>query len=48
MSESYGCNWKLSKDAKVDGGIRFRVGLWTAEEEEESSNYKELKNLVVA
>ena len=37
------CNRKLSEDAKVDGGIRFRVGLWTAEEEEESSNYKELK-----
>ncbi len=46
MSESYGCDRKLSEDAKVDGGIRFRVGLWTAEEEEESSNYKELKNLV--
>jgi hypothetical protein len=46
MSESYGCDRKLSEDVKVDGGIQFRVGLWTAEEEEESSNYKELKNLV--
>ena len=46
MSESYGCNRRLSEDVKVGGGIRFRVGLWTVEEEEESSNYKELKNLV--
>jgi hypothetical protein len=28
------------------GGIRFRIGLWSAKEEEKSSNYKELKNLV--
>jgi hypothetical protein len=28
------------------GGVRFRIGLWSATEEEESSNYKELKNLV--
>ena len=27
-------------------GLRYRVGVWTAEEEEESSNYKELCNLV--
>ena len=46
MSESYVCDWRLSKDGRVGGGIRFRIGLWTMEEEEESSNYKELKNLV--
>ena len=27
-------------------GVRFRIGLWTAEEEKENSNYKELRNLV--
>ncbi len=28
------------------GGVRYRIGLWTADKEEESSNFKELKNLV--
>jgi hypothetical protein len=28
------------------GGVRYRIGLWTAGEEEESLNFKELKNLV--
>ena len=46
MLESFCCDRKLSEDVKVNGGIRFRVGLWTVEKEEESSNYKELKNLV--
>ena len=27
-------------------GVRFQIGLWTAEEENESSNYKEIQNLV--
>ncbi len=26
--------------------VHYCIGLWTAKEEEESSNYKELKNLV--
>jgi hypothetical protein len=34
MSESYACDWRLSEEGKVGGGIRFRVGLWTMEEEE--------------
>jgi hypothetical protein len=36
----------LSKTRKDKRGIRFRIGLWSAAEEAESSNYKELKNLV--
>jgi hypothetical protein len=46
ISRNYNCRARLSKAAKGDGGVRYRIGLWTAEEEEESSNYKELKNLV--
>ena len=46
MSKSYGCARRLSEDGRVGGGIQFQVGLRTTEEEEESSNYKELKNLV--
>ncbi len=31
---------------RSEQGVRFRIGLWTALEEVESSNYKELHNLV--
>jgi hypothetical protein len=31
---------------KDHNGVRFRIGLWSSKEEEESSNYKELINLV--
>jgi hypothetical protein len=34
------------KAVKDKRGSRFRIGLWSAAEEAESSNYKELKNLV--
>ncbi len=46
LSESYSCRQQLSNPRQDSCGICFRVGLWMAEEEEESSNYKELKNLV--
>jgi len=46
LSESYSCRQRLSSPWQNSCGIRFRLGLWTAKEEEESSNYKELKNLV--
>jgi hypothetical protein len=36
----------LSQAGLDGGGVRFQIGLWSPEEEEESSNYKELKNLV--
>jgi hypothetical protein len=44
--QNYNCRACLLKGTKGDGGVRYRIGLWTAKEEEESSNYKELKNLV--
>ncbi len=43
---SYNCWNKLSKPSQVARGICFRVGLWSVEEEEEISNYKDLRNLV--
>ncbi len=46
LSESYGCHCCLGKSRQVRWGVRYRIGLWTATEEEESSNYKELRNLV--
>ena len=45
LSESYSCQGRLSKDREDSRGVQFCIGLWTAEEEEESSNYKELRNL---
>ena len=46
ISANYNCRGCLSKPSKTKHGIRFRVGLWSAKEEDESSNYKELCNLV--
>jgi len=46
LSESYSCRQQLSNPWQNSCGVRFHLGLWTAQEEEESSNYKELKNLV--
>ena len=46
VSKSYNCMSSLSQEAMNDKGLRFRIGLWSANEEEESSNYKELRNLV--
>ncbi len=43
--QNYNCRACLLKATKGDGGVRYRIGLWAAKEEEESSNYKELKNL---
>jgi hypothetical protein len=46
ISQNYNCRARLAKASKGNGGVRYRIGLWTAKEEEESLNYKELKNLV--
>ena len=46
ISANYNCRGCLSRPTKGKRGIRFRVGLWSAREEDESSNYKELCNLV--
>jgi hypothetical protein len=46
ISADYNCRGCLSRPTKGKRGIRFRVGLWLAKEEDESSNYKELCNLV--
>jgi hypothetical protein len=44
--QNYNCRACLLKATKGDGGVRYHIKLWTTKEEEESSNYKELKNLV--
>jgi hypothetical protein len=44
--EDYSCQRKLGDKVRSERGVRFRIGLWTALEDVESSNYKELYNLV--
>jgi hypothetical protein len=44
--DDYNCKARLSKEMEDCHGVRFRIGLWTSSEEGESSNYKELSNLV--
>jgi hypothetical protein len=46
ISQNYNCRARLAKATTSSMGVRFWIGLWTPEEEEESSNYKELRNLV--
>ena len=46
ISRDYNCKAWLAQATKSNTGVRFWTGLWTAEEEEENSNYKELKKLV--
>ena len=46
ISRDYNCGAWLAKATTSSTGVQFRIGLWTAAEEEESSNYKELRNLV--
>ncbi len=46
LSENYNCQGCLLETSTGSGSVRFRVGLWSPEEEEESLNYKELRNLV--
>ena len=46
VSSNYNFNSQLLKWTKATGGVRFQIGMWTTEEEKESSNYKELHNLV--
>ena len=45
-SANYNCRAKFSEDIGAESGPRYRLGIWTAEEQQESSNYKELRNLV--
>jgi hypothetical protein len=47
LSSGYDCQSKLSATRQGAQGIWFRVGLWLAIKETESSNYKELRDLVV-
>jgi hypothetical protein len=48
LSKNDKCRGCLSKMAAGSSSIWFWVGLWSPKEEEESSNYKELRNLVDA
>ena len=45
VSNNYSCKSTLTQE-KGTHRVRFRIGLWSAIEEEESFNYKELCNLV--
>ncbi len=46
LLQNYNCKARLTKATTSTGGVHFRIRLWSAAEEEESSNFKELKNLV--
>jgi hypothetical protein len=46
LLKNYNCRGCLSKPAKAKRRVRFCVGLWSAKEEDESSNFKELCSLV--
>jgi hypothetical protein len=46
LSKNYNCKTRLAEPARARDEIRFCIGLWSAAEEEESSNYKELRILV--
>jgi len=48
LSENYNCRGRLSGADHGSNRVRFRIGLWSPEVEVESSNYKELRNLVDA
>ena len=45
-SQNYNCRGCLSKESAGSKGVRFRLGIWAADVQRESSNYKELRNLV--
>jgi hypothetical protein len=46
ISDDHNRQSSLSPEAEDCNGIRYRIGLWSTSEEAESSNYKELANLV--
>ena len=46
LARDLNCQSKLSSPREGEDGLRYRFGVWTAEEQDESSNYKELSNLV--
>ena len=46
VSSNYNCKSTLSSPLRTEEGLFYRLGVWTAEEKLESSNFKELCNLV--
>ena len=46
VAGTYDIHSKFSELQTQDNGLNYRVGVWTALEELESSNYKELCNSV--
>ena len=46
VARSYDCQSKSSKVISYDNGLNCQVGIWTALEELESSNYKEFYDLM--
>lgn len=46
VAGDYNCSSKLSEQRVGSDGVVYRVGVWTAKEEEESSNWKEFSNVV--
>ncbi len=46
LSENYNCRGHLLHASAGSNGVQFCIRLWSSAEEEESSNYKELRNLV--
>ena len=46
VAGTYNCSEKFSELQTNDNGLKYRVGIWTALEELESSNQKEFCNLV--
>ncbi len=46
VSAAYGCSGRLAKANPSTKDLVYRVGVWSAAEEQESSNFKELSNLV--
>ena len=46
MARACGGAGKLTEERTTSEGLVFRLGVWTAQEEAESSNFKEFENLV--
>jgi len=48
QSGNLNCRSQFGREHNTSSGISYRLGIWPAEVEQESSNYKELRNLVEA
>jgi hypothetical protein len=46
VAKARNCKARLSDEFTLTSDLRYRLGIWTADEELESSNYKEFRNLV--